>query len=74
LKIPIDIIEGLSAAKALEVAQTLGFADRSKEISEMFLKVYQLFLKTDSLMVELNPLAEDSNGECNSRNYIVMKE
>lgn len=64
LKIPIDIIEGLTPAKALEVAQKLGFGDRAKEISEMFLNVYQLFLKSDALMVELNPLAEDSNGEC----------
>jgi succinyl-CoA synthetase beta subunit len=64
LKIPIDIVEGLTAQKALEVAQQLGFAERSKEISEMFLNVYKLFLKTDALMVELNPLAEDSNGDC----------
>lgn len=64
LKIPIDIMEGLTAKKALDVANQLGFGDRSKEISEMFLNVYKLFLKSDALMVELNPLAEDSNGEC----------
>lgn len=64
LKIPIDIVEGLSEAKALAVAEKLGFGDRAKEISGMFLNVYKLFTTTDALMVELNPLAEDSNGEC----------
>jgi succinyl-CoA synthetase beta subunit len=64
LKIPIDIQEGLSADKALSVAKQLGFGDKSNEISQMFLRVYELFCKSDALMVELNPLAEDSNGEC----------
>lgn len=64
LKIPIDIVEGLSEAKALAVAEKLGFGDRAKEISGMFLNVYKLFTTSDALMVELNPLAEDSNGEC----------
>lgn len=64
LKVPIDIVEGLSEAKALDVAQKLGFADRSQEISKMFLNVYKLFTASDALMVELNPLAEDSNGDC----------
>jgi len=63
LKIPIDVVEGLTAEKALGVAQKLGFGDRAKEISQMFLRVYDLFCKTDSLMIELNPLAEDSNGD-----------
>jgi len=62
LKVPIDIVEGLSAAKALDVAKQLGFGNRSEEISKMFLNVYKLFVKSDALMVELNPLAEDSDG------------
>jgi len=63
MKEPIDIVEGFSKDKALQVAKKLGFAERSEEASELFLKCYELFQKTDALMVEINPLAEDSNGE-----------
>lgn len=69
LKIPIDVVEGLSEQKALSVAEKLGFGDRSKEISKMFLNVYKLFTTSDALMVELNPLAEDSNGECKEMHF-----
>jgi len=64
LKIPIDVVEGLSKEKAVSVAKKLGFGDRADEISNMFLNVYKLFTTSDALMVELNPLAEDSNGDC----------
>ncbi|ODN04732.1 Succinyl-CoA ligase [ADP-forming] subunit beta, mitochondrial [Orchesella cincta] len=63
LKIPIDVVEGLSKEKAVSVAQKLGFGDKSDHISNMFLNVYKLFTSSDALMVELNPLAEDSNGD-----------
>jgi len=63
LKIPIDVVEGLTKDKALSVAKKLGFGDKSEHISNMFLNVYKLFTTSDALMVELNPLAEDSNGE-----------
>jgi len=63
MKEPIDIIEGFTKDKALQVAKKLGFAERSEEASQLFLKCYELFQKTDALMVEINPLAEDSNGE-----------
>jgi succinyl-CoA synthetase beta subunit len=63
LKIPIDIVTGLTPELALDVAKQLGFAERSQEASQLFLKVYEMFKKTDALMVEINPLTEDSNGE-----------
>ena len=66
MKIPIDIIEGLTPAKAKEVAQKLGFTDRADEVSQIFLNCYKLFQSTDALMVEINPLAEDTNGQCKS--------
>jgi len=65
-KIPIDIVEGFTPAKALSIAQQLGFTDRAPEISKLFLNCYELFVKTDALMVEINPLAEDTTGQCNS--------
>lgn len=64
MKIPIDITEGLTPALALSVAQKLGFAERSEEASQIFLNCYKLFTEKDALMVEINPLAEDTNGEC----------
>lgn len=67
-------MEGLTQEKALAVAQKLGFGDRAQEISQMFLNVYKLFKSSDALMVELNPLAEDSNGECNLNSYNRMRK
>lgn len=66
MKIPIDITIGLTQEQALDVAQKLGFGERSQEISALFLNVYKMFKATDSLMIEINPLAEDSNGDCKS--------
>ncbi|CAG7836445.1 unnamed protein product [Allacma fusca] len=63
LKQPIDAIKGLEPAMALDVAKRLGFGDRAEEISKVFLNVYDLFVKADATMVEINPLAEDSNGQ-----------
>ncbi len=64
LKFPIDIIEGFKPEKALSIAQQLGFTDRAKEISQLFLNCYELFTSSDALMVEINPLAEDTNAQC----------
>ena len=63
LTIPIDIHEGLSKAKALDITAQLEIREEDREdVSETLLKLYKLFLSRDASMVEINPFAEDSNG------------
>lgn len=60
---PIDSITGLSLAEAEEVASKLGFeGDGKAQAASIFLKLYELFLKSDMTTCEINPLAEDMAG------------
>lgn len=58
---------GLTKEQALTVADKLGLVAKREEAAEMFIKLYNLFIKYDATMIEINPLAEDSNGKCNVR-------
>lgn len=59
LKVPIDIIDGLSKDKSLEIAKFLEFkGDLVEKASEELLKLWDLFVKLDMIQVEINPLAE----------------
>lgn len=60
---PIDINKGLSMEQAVKVAEKLGFQDKAEEAAEQFKKLYDLFLKYDSTMIEINPFAEVSDGK-----------
>jgi succinyl-CoA synthetase beta subunit len=63
IKVPIDIVEGMTAEKAKEVALGLGFtADKLSAAVDQVTKLYQLFLDKDATMVEVNPLVETSSG------------
>ncbi|XP_054271569.1 succinate--CoA ligase [ADP-forming] subunit beta, mitochondrial [Macrosteles quadrilineatus] len=59
---PIDITQGLSKDIALKVADKVGLQDKRDQTAEMLLKMYDLFLKKDALLIEINPYAEDQNG------------
>lgn len=60
---PIDITKGLTREQALKVADKLGLTVKREEAAEMFQKLYNLFIKYDVNMIEINPLAEDSSGQ-----------
>ncbi|VDN24725.1 unnamed protein product [Gongylonema pulchrum] len=63
VKCPIDIFEGLTDAKAMSVAEQMSFRDECKQqAAEIFKKLYNLFIKFDATLVEINPMAEDVNG------------
>ena len=65
IKVPIDINEGFTNAKAKEAAKKLGFPDaKLDEVAEVFVNLYNMFVSKDATMVEINPFAEDSNGTC----------
>jgi len=62
IKEPVDITVGLTRAQALSVADQLGLTAKRDQAADMFQKLYELFIKHDATMIEINPLAEDSTG------------
>jgi succinyl-CoA synthetase beta subunit len=49
---------------ALKVADKVGLQEKRDQTADMLLKMYDLFLKKDALLIEINPYAEDQNGNC----------
>ncbi|XP_032467457.1 succinate--CoA ligase [ADP-forming] subunit beta, mitochondrial isoform X2 [Phocoena sinus] len=63
VKEPIDIVEGIKKEQAVRLAQKMGFpANIVDSAAENMIKLYNLFLKYDATMVEINPMVEDSDG------------
>lgn len=57
---PVDIIKGLDNAQAEKVAEKVGLGRQKKEAGDMLMKLYDLFIKKDALLIEINPYAEDT--------------
>ncbi|TSK62686.1 Succinate--CoA ligase [ADP-forming] subunit beta, mitochondrial [Bagarius yarrelli] len=63
VKEPIDIVEGIKMEQAVKVAKKMGFPEALvNEAAENMIKLYNLFIKYDASMVEINPMVEDSSG------------
>uniref|UniRef100_A0A8C8DHD5 Succinate--CoA ligase [ADP-forming] subunit beta, mitochondrial n=1 Tax=Oryzias sinensis TaxID=183150 RepID=A0A8C8DHD5_9TELE len=63
VKEPVDIVEGIKMEQAVKVAQKMGFPPALvNEAAENMIKLYNLFIKYDASMVEINPMVEDSSG------------
>ena len=63
-KIAIDAIQGIDLAKALEIAKAGGFSDDiAAKVAPVFVKLYDVFLKEDATLVEVNPLILSKDGE-----------
>ncbi|KAK7601670.1 hypothetical protein V9T40_009111 [Parthenolecanium corni] len=60
---PIDIHQGLTREQACKVVTAVGLGDKKDEATETLLRLYDLFLKKDALLLEVNPFAEDSSGK-----------
>lgn len=58
---PIDIATGLTKDQAVKVAKAVGLDDHLDDTVKMLLNLYDLFVKKDALLVEINPYAEDSD-------------
>lgn len=72
---PIDIVKGLTKEQAVKVAEKLGLANVSDLISQTLLNMYDLFVKKDALLIEINPYAEDAfdTSKCKRRfSFIVF--
>lgn len=61
---PIDIHKGITKEQADRIAVKLGLQNVKDYISNIIMNLYKMFLKKDALLLEVNPLAEDVNGEC----------
>ena len=57
---PIDINKGLSKEQATKIARAVGLDDHLESTTQMLLNLYDLFVKKDALLVEINPYAEDA--------------
>uniref|UniRef100_A0A182JS36 Succinate--CoA ligase [ADP-forming] subunit beta, mitochondrial n=1 Tax=Anopheles christyi TaxID=43041 RepID=A0A182JS36_9DIPT len=57
---PIDINKGLQKDQAMQVAKKVGLNDKLEETAKMLLNMYDLFVKKDALLIEINPYAEDA--------------
>ncbi|MEU2725351.1 ADP-forming succinate--CoA ligase subunit beta [Streptomyces smyrnaeus] len=62
-KIPVDAIEGVTEAKAREIAEAAKFpAELIDQISNVLVKLWDVFVKEDALLVEVNPLVKTADG------------
>lgn len=59
----VDINAGLQKQDALDMATKMGFdGDAAQQAAETFMKLYNLFIKKDATLIEINPLSEDREG------------
>ncbi|CAO2622833.1 Succinate--CoA ligase [ADP-forming] subunit beta, mitochondrial [Lemmus lemmus] len=64
IKEPVDIVQGIRKEQAVALAQKMGFpAYVVDSAAENMVKLYNLFLKYDATMVEINPMVEDAKGQ-----------
>jgi succinyl-CoA synthetase beta subunit len=63
-KIPVSAVSGIDKAKALEIAKAGGFPDELLDaVSDVFVKLYEVFKKEDATLVEVNPLVLTKDGK-----------
>ena len=63
-KVPVDAVQGIDLAKALEIAKLGGFDDElASKVAPVFVKLYEVFKKEDTTLVEVNPLVLSEDGE-----------
>jgi len=63
-KIPVSAVHGIDKAKAVEIATAAKFpAELIDAVSDVFVKLYDVFKKEDATLVEVNPLVLTTGGE-----------
>mmetsp|Transcript_87773 Transcript_87773/g.165534 ORF Transcript_87773/g.165534 Transcript_87773/m.165534 type:complete len:432 (+) Transcript_87773:99-1394(+) len=63
LKMPIDIMDGISEAEASDFASKMGFTgDQVKAAASNIMGLYKVFIECDCTQIEINPLAELTDG------------
>jgi succinyl-CoA synthetase beta subunit len=63
-KVPVDATKGIDLATALSIAKQGGFDDEiAAKVAPVFVKLYEVFVKEDATLVEVNPLILSSAGD-----------
>ena len=63
-KVAIDPIEGVDAAKAAEIVAQAKFpADVANQVADVLVKLWDVFVKEDATLVEVNPLVKTPDGQ-----------
>jgi len=63
-KIAIDAIDGVDETKAREIVEAAKFpAEVADKVVNVLIRLWDTFIKSDALLVEVNPLAKVASGE-----------
>ncbi|MER7199010.1 succinate--CoA ligase subunit beta [Streptomyces sp. CB01635] len=59
-RIPIDPAEGVTTAKAAQIAEAAGLPDRTVDV---LVRLWDVLIREDAVLVEVNPLVRTSDGQ-----------
>ncbi len=63
-KVAVDALVGVDRAKAEEIVDAAGFDDSVREgVINVLIKLWDVFIKEDATLVEVNPLVKTTTGE-----------
>jgi succinyl-CoA synthetase beta subunit len=63
-KVPVDAVKGIDLALATSIAKQGGFDDATaSKVAPVIAKLYEVFVKEDATLVEVNPLVETKDGQ-----------
>lgn len=63
-KVAVDPTKGIDLATALDIAKQGGFDDEmAAKVAPVFVKLYEVFVKEDTTLVEVNPLVLTTDGQ-----------
>ncbi|OIJ99100.1 ADP-forming succinate--CoA ligase subunit beta [Streptomyces colonosanans] len=63
-KIAVDAIDGVDKAKAQEIVAAAKFpAEVADKVADVLVSLWEVFIKEDALLVEVNPLAKVASGD-----------
>lgn len=63
-RVEVNPLEGITPAKALEIARAAQFEDGlAEQVADVFVKLYEVFKGEDATLVEVNPLVLTGTGE-----------
>jgi succinyl-CoA synthetase beta subunit len=63
-QIAVDAIDGVDRAKAQEIVAAAKFpAEVADKVADVLVKLWEVFIKEDALLVEVNPLAKVASGD-----------
>jgi succinyl-CoA synthetase beta subunit len=63
-RIEVSAVTGIDKAKAVEIAKAARFPEELvEEVSNVFVKLYEVFVKEDATLVEVNPLVLTKDGK-----------